>query len=97
MNYIDELATRIAEIADYHPFDKKSAPLFRMYAVLALSLGNNVTREVVHNAWSAWCAAVNPDHPSLLPFSELSPVTQAKDEPYVVAIKLAFDELTRQP
>jgi hypothetical protein len=61
--------------------------LFRLYAVLLLAKGADVTREDVHNAWVAWMASEDAQHGSLVPFSELDAETQAEDSPFVAAIR----------
>ena len=81
-NYLDAIAADIgALIPGCEP------ALLRIYAVLALAKGEHVTREDVHDAWAAWRAATRPDHPSLIPFKDLSPEVQALDEPYAEAIR----------
>jgi hypothetical protein len=61
--------------------------LFRLYAVLALAKGADVTAADVHNAWSAWMQTREPNHESLRPFEELDHQRQVADEPYVDAIR----------
>ena len=91
MSYLDRLANRIR-----YRLDPQAVPegpvdeLFRIYAVLALAKGYAVSREDVHNAWSAWMIGVDRSHPSLVPFSELDDDTAAQDEPYVAAIRAAL-------
>lgn len=88
MNYIDDLAEDIYESVEGHvPANRDDLALYRIYAVLCLSKGQAVTNEDVHNAWAAWQAEMNPEHRSLVPFRELSPATQALDEPYRDAIR----------
>lgn len=61
--------------------------LFRLYAVLLLAKGHNVTHEDVHNAWVAWMASRDADHDALVPFSALDADAQAEDSPFVTAIR----------
>jgi hypothetical protein len=68
--------------------------LFDIYAVLALALGEKVTATDVHNAWAAWMAARDPDHPSLVPFNELDRATAAADKPFVEAIRVVARNLS---
>jgi hypothetical protein len=88
VNYLDELASRIrAEVPPGDlPHDDTKA-LFRLYAVLLLAKGEDVTQADVHNAWSAWMADRDGDHESLVPYQELAPGTTADDEPFVAAIR----------
>lgn len=88
MIYLDELAEAIRRAVppDALP-EGNTFPLFRVYAVLLLAKGEQVTRADVHNAWVAWMAGEGGYHESLVPFSDLNPATQAEDSPYVVAIR----------
>ena len=61
--------------------------LFRMYAVLALSLGEGTGAASVHDAWSAWMSQSDPEHESIQPFDKLSENVQSQDEPYAKAIR----------
>ena len=60
--------------------------LYRVYAVLLLAKGQNVTAEDVHNAWAVWASRYEPNHPNIRPFGELPAQVQSKDQPYVDAI-----------
>ena len=88
MNYLDLLAADIQREADpaSSPPDEDLA-LYRLYAVLLLAKGVEVTDEDVHNAWSAWAAEHDPESPKIAPFKELSLGTQRKDGPYTKAIR----------
>ena len=88
MNYLDELAGEVAkEISpDVRP-NADTSRLFRLYALLVLVKGTDVTAVDVHNAWSAWMLELDPGHRSIRPFEELDAGTQASDEPYVAAIR----------
>jgi hypothetical protein len=88
VNYLDALAHEIGFLAPC-PED-----LLRLYALLALTVGEDVTLENVHDAWSAWRAVSKPDHPSLVPFAELSPEVQALDAPYAEAIRQVAAKVT---
>lgn len=94
MNYIDELAHEIAVAANEDEFDVESllGSLYRIYAVLCLVKGAAVTSRDVHDAWSAWASDSNWDHPSIVPFDELPPDIQAKDDPYRDAIRSVADK-----
>ena len=93
MNYIDELAKAI-----YDKVDKSGDPfqwhgsLYRLYALLGLILGADVDLVDVHDAWSVWTAHYQPDHPSLVPFDQLSTEVQELDRPYAEAIREAIQE-----
>lgn len=46
-------------------------------------------REHVHNAWALWRRRTNPQHPNLVPYSELDPDVQEMDRPYAESIRTA--------
>jgi hypothetical protein len=96
VNYIEAIADEIRRKvqADVLP-DEDSAELFLIYAVLLLALGDQVSREDVHNAWCAWMSSWGADHEAIVPFSELSPETQAEDSPFVLAIRSVAHERGR--
>ncbi|MEV6942305.1 hypothetical protein AB0N07_09930 [Streptomyces sp. NPDC051172] len=70
--------------------------LFLVYAVLMRAKGEQVTAVDVHDAWAVWTETRNPDHAALVPFDELSPVTQREDEPCVQAIQAAARVRTKE-
>lgn len=94
--YLDDLAARIrSEVpAEYLP-DGDTSLLFRLYALLALAKGAEVTTEDVHNAWAAWMQERNPEHRSLRPFDALDAATREQDQPYVRAIRRAVGRETQ--
>jgi hypothetical protein len=88
MNYLDELAGEIAkEISPDALPNADTSRLFRLYALLVLVKGIDVTAVDVHDAWSVWMLELDPGHRSIRPFDELDADTQASDEPYVAAIR----------
>lgn len=88
MNYVDDIAQRIKREVppDLLP-EGDTDPLFRMYAVLALALGEKVRAENVHDAWSAWMSQSDPGHESIRPFDKLPGDVQSQDEPYAEALR----------
>lgn len=94
LNYIDRIAARIGDNCGMTLDRTAEGQLLRIYALLAITLGHRVTREDVHDAWAVWRCDTKPDHPSIRPFYELSAETQALDQPYVDAIKVAVREFT---
>jgi hypothetical protein len=82
VNYIDEIAGSIGDLVPGNDIE-----LLRLYALLVLTTGTDTSLENVHDAWSAWRAATRPDHPSLVPFAELSPQVQEYDRKYADAIR----------
>jgi hypothetical protein len=88
MSYLDQLAAEIArQISPDALPDPDTSRLFRLYALLALVKGTDVTAADVHDAWSVWMLELDPGHRSIRPFEELDADTQASDEPYVAAIR----------
>jgi hypothetical protein len=67
--------------------------LFVMYAVLALTVGEDVRAEDVHDTWSAWMTYRDPSHESIKPFAQLSPETRKTDQPFVDAIRKVATQL----
>jgi hypothetical protein len=63
--------------------------LARLYALLVLVKGEATTLRDVHDAGSVWRDRTRPDHPSLIPFEQLSRVVQLLDRPYATAIHKA--------
>nr|WP_210742452.1 hypothetical protein [Mycolicibacterium septicum] len=99
MNYLDVVGKRIRDRVPRSeiPNERDTDLLFRIYAVLLLAKGLQVTTEDVHNAWVAWMSEIDPTHASLIPFGDLDASTAADDEPYVVAIKsVVADEETHK-
>lgn len=60
--------------------------LLDLYTLLALTTGEKTTLEDVHDAWSVWRSQTQPDHRSIIPFSELTPEVQELDREYMEAI-----------
>lgn len=88
MNYIDALALDIyRRSGEAGTPDKEDMPLYRFYALLALTTGEATTNEHVHDAWAAFTATDFPIHRSLIPFGDLKPEVQELDAPYRDAIR----------
>ncbi|MDP9410044.1 MAG: hypothetical protein M3P70_05980 [Actinomycetota bacterium] len=94
MNYLDKIAAEIQRTA--HPSSTppdEDLPLYRLYAILLLAKGQDVTLEDVHNAWVAWASDHHPESRHLIPFKELSLPIQRKDQKYVEAIREVAEQL----
>jgi len=88
MTYLDAVAAEIRSAVPPEALpDEDTSSLFRIYAVLLLAKGEDVTREDVHNAWVAWMLGKGEAHESMVPFAELSAETQAEDSPFMVAVR----------
>jgi hypothetical protein len=81
MNYVDEIVKQLEERLDDCEVD-----LLRLYALLVLVNGVNVSERDVHDAWSVWRTATKPDHPSLVPFDQLTREVQDLDTRYAEAV-----------
>lgn len=93
-SYIDKIAAEIRRTADPKAAQAgEDLPLYRLYAVLLLAKGPNVTAEDVHNAWAAWASEHEPESWNLLPFKELSLQVQSKDQLYADAIHQVADDM----
>jgi hypothetical protein len=96
LTYVDALADRIraATPTDLVPDDTtpgEVAQLFRLYALLALVRGEDVTAANVHDAWSTWMLGRGEgDHESIVPFPTLDDEAQEQDDPFVRAIRAAL-------
>ena len=96
--YVDALAARIRKATpkDLIPEDASSAEvdqLFRLYALLALVRGRDVSAANVHDAWSTWMLGRGEgDHESIVPFVALDDEAQEQDDPFVRAIRAAVAE-----
>lgn len=88
MNYVAEVAERIRhEVPPEVLPEGDTHLLFLIYAVLAMSLGERVQAQHVHDAWAAWMSYQDPLHTSIEPFQNLDSETQREDEPFVKAIR----------
>lgn len=88
MTYLDKLAVEIEQQIPRELLpDKDTRLLFRLYALLALVKGTDITAADVHNAWGVWMGESDPGHHSIRPFEELDTGTQATDEPFAEAIR----------
>lgn len=88
LNYLDELGARIrARVPRTDLPEQDTRDLFRIYAVLLLAKGADVTAADVHNAWAAWILQTNPVHDAIVPFAELDQDLAADDIPFVEAIR----------
>ena len=93
MSYIDNLAQRIhSEVPEDALPEGDLATLFRLYALLALSKGKEVTARDVHDAWAVWMTEQEPSHPSIQPFDQLTPEKQEEDDVFVEAIRSAASD-----
>ena len=95
--YVDALAARIhqATPSDLIPDDAAEdevQQLFRLYALLALARGREVTAANVHDAWSVWMLSRGEGgHESIVPFVALDDEAQEQDDPFVRAIRSVLD------
>lgn len=76
-NYVQRVLNRLDR-----ELPNQDAELLRLYALLVFVLGNDTGLEDVHDAWSIWCNATRPDHPSIVPFDDLSTEIQELDRAF---------------
>lgn len=86
MNYIDEVREELAKHV------KVGRGLMRVYSVLVMAKGEETTLKDVHDAWAVnindnWNKAKLGDHWSVIPFKQLNPETQVKDQEFVDGIR----------
>ena len=95
--YIDEVVEKVKEKTGL-----KGKNLIRLYALLVLVKGENVTLEDIHDAWSMDMnyREQNPycyghEHRSIVPFDKLSKETQDKDKEYLDALISVAKEIKK--
>jgi hypothetical protein len=93
-SYLDHLGAAIS--GELETKDKSSTPpsLLRLYAVLLLAKGEDVTAEDVHNAWSVWMQHRDPRNQSIKPFEKLDESVKRMDNSFVSAIRSAARKVT---
>ena len=96
--YIDELVEKVIAATGL-----KSKETVKLYALLVLIKGENITLEDVHDAWSVMMnfRPYNPpylghEHPSIVPFDQLSYETQQKDKKYADALIKVAKEMGKK-
>ena len=96
--YIDEIVEKVAERTEL-----KGKNLIRLYSLLVLVKGENITLEDIHDAWSMdmnfkditppFC--YGREHKSIVPFDQLNEETQNKDKEYLDALLTVAKEMKR--
>jgi len=88
VTYIDDLAGRVEDAIPPELRPREDAQrLYRLYALLVLVRGEQVTAEDVHDAWSVWMTERHSGHRSLVPFVELAQDVRESDQPFVESIR----------
>lgn len=94
--YLDDLAAKIRErIPEDKMPDDDADDLLRLYAVLLQAKGTTVTESDIHDAWSAWMSKHDVDHPSLVPYENLSEDVREEDRTFTTAIRRAADDVNQ--
>ena len=83
MSYITDITDNLTSAG----LDDCPPDLLRHYALLVLTVGADTALVDVHDAWACWREATRPDHPSLVPFGDLTPEVQELDRKYMDAIR----------
>lgn len=97
-NYITAIASQIREQIDPGKLpDEGLDQLFASYALLALSRGEDVSDEDVHDAWSVWATQFDPQNDSLVPYDDLSAAVQEQDTIFRDAIRKVAKTLPQRP
>ena len=92
MSYLDADAELIRScLPEGTGVPENSDDLFVLYAVLMRVKGVWTQASDVHDVWSAWMSRREPEHESIRPFGQLSPVVQAEDSPFLIAIRRAAE------
>lgn len=95
MNYIELVADKIcARVSPENLPDENTRLLFRIYAILLFAKGEHVEPADIHNAWVAWMSSIDPAHPALVPFGDLSHEAKSADLPYVDAVRQVAREVS---
>lgn len=90
--YVEEVRERLVE--EFPKLaDEKRRDLLDLYTLLVLIRGEETEARHVHDAWAVRMAWRRPDHWSLVPYDELPPERQEKDDKYVLAIRRIAREL----
>lgn len=90
--YVEQMRDRLgAELGndEIAGWGENTELLLDLYTLLALTRGDDVTSQDVHDAWSVAIQRSDPEHRSLVPFDELAPDVQAMDDRYRDAIAAA--------
>lgn len=97
MTYLDDIAQRVRGAVSPETGVPASADdLFRIYALLSLTKGADVTERDVHNAWVLWMTQRGEAHEDLVPFEQLSAGDRDKDLPFAAAIRAVAAQLSEE-
>jgi hypothetical protein len=95
--YLEEVADRIrSELGDVDLPEGNTDSLFRLYALVCLTVGPSTTAADVHHAWVVWMSDKDPEHPSLVPVERLDRATAESDEPFAAAIRTVAVSLAEE-
>ena len=89
INYVEDVMQRLSNLLPRCPVE-----LLDLYSLLVLTTGKATTLENIHDAWSIWQNASNPQHKSLTPFAALSIEVQELDRKYMEAVHTVAAQLT---
>jgi hypothetical protein len=95
VNYIERLAATVRRAIppELVPDEADVDDLCRIYALLILTKGEQMTPEDVHDAWATWMTMQDPDHESLKPFHDLDVETRREDAPFLRALQAVARDL----
>lgn len=88
MNYLTRIADAISNELPRELIPEEGAgDLMLLYALLCVTVGQSVTANDVHDAWTIWMTGRGERHASMVPFDELPADVQREDEPFASAIR----------
>lgn len=85
----DARAALLAALGETEQKWANEQPLLDLYTLLVLTRGEQCTCEDIHEAWAVARQRTRPEHPDLVPFSELSDEVRAYDVPFRDAVRIA--------
>jgi len=88
VNYLTRIADAISNELPQELIPKDGAgDLMLLYALLCVTVGQSVSANDVHDAWTTWMTGRGERHTSMIPFDELPADVQLEDEPFASAIR----------
>jgi len=84
---------RIVDGDEYPDWDqlKSTNRVFYCEVITTISKNPNTTAKQVHDLWIDYAKMVTPDHPSIVPFSDLSTDEKIKDALVISSVKMLLE------
>lgn len=97
VNYIqrvrEALITKLGGHESIRGWGANAEQLLDAYTQLALTTGTETTSADVHDAWAVITARTRPEHVLLVPFEDLDPDMQTRDDEFRDAVIAAAGEV----